>query len=251
MAPPSLVWKAPSHKGRRCRAGSWHRPMARAREVGGRGGGEPSGASFRADLGRREQRPMHPSPASPPSCHLGLESHRTAPAWTSQSVGQAEAREAKPPMSALSRPELGYKWCSQGDCIHTADIGGGAPVGAALSPTPVQRLLCRWDPQRQQRAHLGPTVRGHAVQGQKPHWLGPCGPGGTLRSRQAVCQTTWQLAQFRNLSLHTGRPPCPPCEDGGASKGIPGASAYSPVCSEHPNHLTRGPWPQLRQRARP
>lgn len=57
----------------------------RVGEAGGRGGGEPSGASFRADLGRREQLPMQPSPTSPPSRRLGLESHRTAPVWLSPS----------------------------------------------------------------------------------------------------------------------------------------------------------------------
>ena len=66
-------------------------------------------------------------------------------------------------MSALSRPELGYKWRSQGDRIHMAGIWGqGAPVGATLSPTPVPHLLCSWDlrldSQRKRRAHLGPTV---------------------------------------------------------------------------------------------
>ena len=32
-----------------------------------------------------EALPMQPSPTSPPSCRLGLESHRTAPVWLSPS----------------------------------------------------------------------------------------------------------------------------------------------------------------------
>lgn len=64
---------------------TWHRPAARWERRAGGEGGEPSGASFRADLGRREQLPMQPSPTSPPSRRLGLESHRTAPVWLSPS----------------------------------------------------------------------------------------------------------------------------------------------------------------------
>ena len=49
---------------------------------------------------------------------------------------QEEAQEAKPPMSALSRPELGYKWRSQEDRIHTAGIWGGRPCWGHAVPHP-------------------------------------------------------------------------------------------------------------------
>lgn len=155
LAPPSLVWKAPSHEGRRCRAGSWHRPVARAREVGGRGGGEPSGASFRADLGRREQSPMHPSPASPPSCHLGLESHRTAPAWTSQSCGAGRGpgtlgfeeglrrRPRKQSPLCLLFPDL--NWGTSGapkGTASTRQTSGGAPLLGPRCPPPPCHASC-------------------------------------------------------------------------------------------------------------
>ena len=139
----------------------------RVGEAGGRGGGEPSRASFRADLGRREQLPMHPSPASPPSCHLGLESHHAAPVWTSRSCGAGQARDPsdskksttrrprkQSPVSILSGPEPGFKWCSQGDRIHTAGIWG-APTGAALSPTPCC-TSCAGEPE----AGLSETLKG-------------------------------------------------------------------------------------------
>ena len=82
-------------------------------------------------------------------------------------VGQAQARDpsdskrsktrrprAKPPVSVLSGPELGYKWHSQGDRIHTAGLWG-APVGAALSPTPC-RASCTGEPE----AGLSETPKG-------------------------------------------------------------------------------------------
>lgn len=193
LAPPSLVWKAPSHEGRRCRAAGWHRPVAQVREAGGRGGGEPSRASFRANLGRREQCPMHPSPASPPSCHLGLESHRAAPAWTSQSCGAGrgpgtlgfkEGLRRKPRKQSplcLLFPDL--NWGTSGAPKRTASTrqasGGGAPVGATLSPTPVPRLLCRWDLRLDSQRQKGSPGAHSNRRDRRPHWLGPGGPGGT------------------------------------------------------------------------
>lgn len=174
VVPPSLMWKAPSHEERRCRAGAASRPSGLSRDpwpewerwAGGEGRG-PRSVLQHPPRKEGPQGPTHPSLASPPSRHLGLESRCAAPAWTSRSCGAGpgrgtlrfeeeqnkEPQKAKPPMSALSGPEPGYKWCSQGGGIHTAGIWGGVPVGVALSPTPVPRLLCRRDLRLDSQSH--------------------------------------------------------------------------------------------------
>ena len=126
-------------------------------ERGGQEGrGEPRGVSFRANLGKREQRPMHHSPASPPSCHLGLKSHLTAPAWTSQSCGAGRGlgtlgfeeglrrRPRKQSALCLLFPDL--NWGTSGAPKGTASTwqasGGRAPLLGQRCPPPPCRTSC-------------------------------------------------------------------------------------------------------------